>query len=474
MTKPLTAMFARAARPLALASLAVLAACTTLEPGSGAAGARVAARPEPAAQRVQGDLAELRRCMDNLLLEHGARDISVIVEDLADPGRRTTAISREMLAAAVSGMTQRSRAIRLVTSASVQPQYALRGSVGALDGAKPGTSAFGLDLTLLTTQDMSVVPGTATRNKVTLYGAGAEGRAEVGKFGVSFVVPAGGSDASSQALRALAEVSSVELFGRLARVPYWSCFGTTADDATIAAEVQDWYDTMAARPAEIVGYFQAQLRTRRVYDGPIDGAVTPPFKEAVARYREALGLSREAKLSLDFFRAYLAADHHKLEARLAAAPATAAPLASSAAADAPLALRIAGGDEAHRFAPGEAVQLSIRPNRDAHVYCYLQDENRRVVRFFPNRFQRDSRVKMSTALQLPGAMRFEIVLKPRGTPQTVACFATDRDVLALLPAGLNPGDFEALPVASLDQVRSAFVKVAGAALAQESLQIRPK
>ena len=283
MTKTLTAMFARAARPLALASLAVLAACTTLEPGSGAAGARVAARTEPAAQRVQGDLAELRRCMDNLLLEHGARDISVIVEDLADPGRRTTAISREMLAAAVSGMTQRSRAIRLVTSASVQPQYALRGSVGALDGAKPGTSAFGLDLTLLTTQDMSVVPGTATRNKVTLYGAGAEGRAEVGKFGVSFVVPAGGSDASSQALRALAEVSSVELFGRLARVPYWSCFGTTADDAAIAAEVQDWYDTMAARPAEIVGYFQAQLRTRRVYDGPIDGAVTPPFKEAVAR-----------------------------------------------------------------------------------------------------------------------------------------------------------------------------------------------
>lgn len=474
MTKTLTAMFARTFRPVAVATLAVLAACTTLEPGPGTPDARNAVRAEPTAQRVQGDLPELRRCMDTLLLEHGTREISVIVEDPADPGRRTTAVSREMLAAAVSGMTQRSRAIRLVTSNSAQPQYALRGSVGTLDGARPGTTAYGLDLTLLATQDMSVVPGTATRNKVTLYGSGAEGRAEVGKFGVSFVVAAGGSDASSQALRALAEVSSVELFGRLARVPYWTCFGIGTDDSGVASEVQDWYDTMAARPAEIIGYFQAQLRTRRVYDGPVDGAVNPPFKEAVARYREALGLSREAKLSLDFFKAYLAADHHQLEARLAPAPAMATPVATRIAADAPLALRIAGGDEAHRFTPGEAVQLSIRPSRDAHVYCYLQDENRRVVRFFPNRFQRDSRVQTAAALQLPGAMRFEIVMKPRGTPQTVACFATERDVLAQLPAGLNPGDFEALPVASLDQVRSAFVKVAGGAVAHESLQIRPK
>jgi len=36
---------------------------------------------------------------------------------------------------------------------------------------------------------------------------------------------------------------------RLARLPYWSCFGAAASDPEVAAEMQDWYDAMAARPA---------------------------------------------------------------------------------------------------------------------------------------------------------------------------------------------------------------------------------
>jgi hypothetical protein len=120
------------------------------------------------------------------------------------------------------------------------------------------------------------------------------------------------------------------------------------------------------------------------------------------------------------------------------------------------------------------VQLSIRPSRDAHVYCYLQDEKRQVTRFFPNRFQRDSRVQPATGLQLPGSMRFELTMNARGVPETVACFATERDVLAELPAGVNGGDFQPLPAATLDQVRQAFVKVSGGALAHESFELRAR
>src|SRR5206468_820756 len=50
----------------------------------------------------------------------------------------------------------------------------------------------------------------------------------------------------------------------------------------------------------------------------------------------------------------------------------------------------AGPDAAHRFKPGERIRLLVTPSQDAHVYCYLQDEARRIVRFYPNRFSKSA------------------------------------------------------------------------------------
>ncbi|HEU5294468.1 MAG TPA: DUF4384 domain-containing protein [Burkholderiaceae bacterium] len=470
MTTTATRSLARLAAAL-VASMA--AACaTTGGPSEGAAGA-VAAAPSTSA------LAPALRCMDALLLEHGVRDLSVIVEDLADPSQqKAQAGTKELLVTAVSDMTQRSRAIRLVASNAefgqtravmtqaqksepyaVAPQFALRGTLRVLDGGR----SVSLDLTLLTTQDMSIVPGTATHNTAVLR----NGNAELAKFGQPVAVSAA---SVAQAQRALAELAVVELFGRLAKVPYWSCLGANADNPAVAAEIQDWYDAMAARQTEIVSYFQQQLRIRQAYDGPIDGTISNDFKDAVVKTRAALGLSREPKLSLDFFKAYLGADVSALQTKIRAAAPAQAPAAP--APPAPLTLQVASSADGRRLARGEAVQLSIRPSRDAHVYCYLQDEKQQVTRFFPNRFQRDSRVAPATGLQLPGSQRFELTMNTRGVPETVACFATERDVLAELPAGVNGSDFQPLPVATLDQVRQAFIKVSGGALAHEALELR--
>ena len=479
----------------ATAAAVIVAGCAAPASTTAPDAAPRRADPGAAPARTDADFAGLRRCMDNLLLDYGVRDISVSVEEIGDPSDRVDAGTRELLMAAVSGMTQRSRAIRLMAAdknggaARGQParaggdslaaaaQYALRGTLRAQG------STLGLDLTLLATQDMSVVPGTASRNAATLIApaAGREGRVELRKLGIDFSLPVGrdpAHDARAVATAALLEVSAIEMFGRVAKLPYWSCFGASAADATVAAEVQDWYDTMAARPVEIIGWFQQQLRTRGLYDGAIDGVVNPPLKKAVARYRDALGLSREPKLSLEFFQAYLAADHREVQARLKPAATEAAPPSPAGAPAAPpptpLAVRVMAAREAQRFARGESVQLTVRPSRDAFVYCFHEDENRKITRFFPNRFHRDSRVDAAAGVQLPGSMRFEIVMNSRGAAETVACFATESDVLAQLPAGLNAGDFAPLAAASLDQVRSAFVKVSGGALAQESFQLRPK
>jgi len=505
----------------AFAAIAALAGCASTDTKRAPESTAAAAPVQPIT-----NFSPALRCMDTLLQDYGARDITIIVEDVVDQTKGAGAGTKDMLVSVMSDMTQRSRAIRVVASNkdwgntvnamaalkreqfAVTPQYALRATMSQLDnqnvrrnGEDALASVFGVDLTLLTTQDLSVVPGTAGRNSILLFrqGKAFDGKAEIRKFGVNFGLSASSGEVVGLASRALVELASIELFGRLARVPYWTCLGLTEAHEGVSAEMQDWYDTMAAQPAEMMKYFQAQLRLRRVYDGPIDGAVNAPFKEAVMRYREALGQPREAKLSVDFFKAYLSADHRQIEAKLGAvapaqvavvpspapaASAAAAPLPSLAApapvmpaaasAPAQLALRIGTANEARKFASGEAVQLTIRPSRDAYIYCFLQDENKKIIRFFPNRFQRDSHVLPGPGLRLPGDMRFEITMNPRGRMETVACFATDRDVLAQLPAGVNGGDFDPLPVVSLDQVRSAFVKVVNGSLAQDTFLIQPK
>jgi hypothetical protein len=483
-----------------VAALLALTGCVATAP-------TVAEKPIPAATAAPASgFAAALRCMDVLLLDHGARDLSVMVEQPADPAQRRAPGTRELLMTALSDMTQRSRAIRVVAADAaaggqakadihaMAPQYVLRGTMRQIEGAPllraadaasaaGATSVIGIDIALLNSQDMSLVPGTSTLNVLTARrGAGGALQVQLRKFGVAIDSTWSGPDAPTAAMRSLAELASIELVGRLTKVPYWTCLGANDADEAVQAEIRDWYDTMAARPAEIIQYFQLQLRQRRAYDGAIDGTVNPQFKDAVARYREAMGQAREPKLSLEFFQAYLKADHRQVSAKLgpaavaqtyAVAPRPATP-ATPVPAAVPLNLQIATVNDAKRFARGEAVQLTIRPSRDAHVYCFLQDEKRQVTRFFPNRWQRDSRVQPDTGLQLPGAMRFEIVMNPRGVQEQVTCFATETDVLPALPPNLNAADFHPLPVGSIDQLRTAFARAAGGSVAQDSFEIRAK
>lgn len=130
-----------------------------------------------------------------------------------------------------------------------------------------------------------------------------------------------------------------------------------------------------------------------------------------------------------------------------------------------------GTDATHRFKPGERVKLLVTTSHDSHVYCYLQDETRRILRFYPNRFSKSALVRADAPLELPGKMRFEIVANTRNVAETVACFSSERDVMAKLPAAVVGTDFASLPATSLEQVRSAFARVGGDTLAEASFRV---
>ncbi|RZL95465.1 MAG: DUF4384 domain-containing protein [Variovorax sp.] len=544
----------KVARLLALAAaLAALAGCQTLEVKQPTIEQTNEIRkgPEDRPQRSITGFSHALRCMDTLLLDYGVRDITMLTEEITDETKKLNAGTRDMLISSVSDMSRRSRAVRLVAfgkdttnvigylasaqSASAYqaiPLYDIKGSVSQFDenlvknqkdfgiGFAPfinfgaakdaGSSMLALDLSVLTTSDMAVLAGVTSRNSVMILkqGSGIDGDAAYHKFGINYSMNLAKAEGQTQALRGLVELAAVELIGKLTKSPYWTCLGVTdpRKNEETRLEMFDWYHAMASTRIELIAYFQNQLRRRAFYEGPIDGEFNPAIDEAIANYRAALGLSREAVLNEEFFYAFLAADHTKIKrpdqparyvapATVAAAPAAPAPAApvktaataatatpvvaaaAAAAAGAPAAslkLSLTTPKQQTRFARGESINLSLAPSQDAHVYCYLQDEEAKVIRFFPNRFARDSRIASAQPLALPGAMRFQLTMNTKGVPETISCFATPRDVMASLPQALVGTDFEPLPGATLEMIRAAFVKVSGGTLAQENFRVQAK
>jgi hypothetical protein len=250
----------------------------------------------------------------------------------------------------------------------------------------------------------------------------------------------------------------------------------------------------------LIAYFQNQMRRRGFYDGPIDGEFNPAIDEAIANYREAIGLSKKALLDEELFRRYLDTDPNKVPrpekaarwappapdgasaAASTAAPTAAAPASTTtasttnastaAAATGALRLTLATTDKRTTFAQGEPFDLTVQPSSDAHVYCYLQDEHAKITRFYPNRFARDSLVSAAGPLPLPGRMRFQLAMTTKGAKETIACFATRRDVLSDLPAQVAGTDFEPIAATTMDQVRAAFAGVTRGAMAQETLHVQ--
>jgi hypothetical protein len=490
-----------------LAACLQLAGCSTTAPGSPSDPPQTLT-PSPTPSISASVLAPALQCMDGLLLDHAVGDLSLTIDTSAGADRQTQAVVEGHLAATFSDMTRHSRAIRLVmpgphphrdavaashtdTTSPHRRRFALRVNFAPDVGVTSQGQTLGLELSLLDTGDMSIVPGTSRYNEVSLR----TGSASFTKFGQAFGVAAATTPAG--ATRALVEVSAIELVGRLTRLPYWTCFGLDDGNDAVSAEIQEWYDGLAARPAELIGYFQRALQQRQLYGGAVDGSPNPAFNEAIARTRESLGQSREPKLSLDLFKAWLGADVASLmaaakpsgsiaQAGAGDAPATApdvplvTPVATGlvtpagTAAGQPLRLRVSADGNARRFARGEPVRLSIQPSREANVYCFLHDDEGRILRFFPNRFQRDSRVAAEAGVRLPGTDQFRLVMNSRGVTETVACFATEKDVLIDLPSHLNQADLVPLQAASLDQVRAAFINVSGGVLGQETFELRAR
>jgi Domain of unknown function (DUF4384) len=495
-------------RPIAAAVALALTACTTPPQPPTLQLRPAAVGPKAVPQRNLTHFADGLRCMDDMLYRFGVRDVSVMIEDMQDQSRRLGAGTRDMMVSAFADMTRRSRGVRLVTFGQdnqnivqllslaqrinefkVVPQYDIRGSItqfdedvdrrqaglgaalvsaftGPLFGVRFNRSAqssvMGFDASVVSTADLSLIPGASSKNTVVVSRdetSAGDGLAQIRNSSLSFNFVVSRNEGVAQSLRNMVELATIELTGKLLRLPYWSCLNLDVEQPEIRREMEDWYLSMQGSP-ETTRFFQEQLRFRKFYDGPADGKPNPVYSAALAAYREAVGTKTDGEPDFEVWQAFL----------LRPIPP---PPKQAFIVEKPAEIKLAVEVSKTRYRRGEPVELSVSTSAAAYVYCYVQSPTTgKIQRIFPNRFAREPRIAANTPLALPGAQGFKVAAGGDGvTQQTLGCLATEREIYNELPPPLRWGDFEDIKLGTFEEIRDAFAQVAKGPVALEGAVI---
>jgi len=251
---------------LSLMALSILNGCTSLDSKLETEFAEIKKGPSGAPYKSVTGFSDSLRCMDDLLLSKNVHDIPVMVEDVEDKTESIKMGVRDMLVSAVSEMTFKSHGIKLILYGKDSgnlisflkaannnkvyeelPLYDIQGSISQFDkgvvstdasvglfarrdgglGASRGSSlsVVALDLNVVKTGDMSVVPGVSSKNSVAIFqkGDSLDADASISKFGIYFDINLNRNEGQAQAVRSLVELAAVEIVGKLTKVPYEQC-----------------------------------------------------------------------------------------------------------------------------------------------------------------------------------------------------------------------------------------------------------
>ncbi len=482
--------------------------------------------PKELPQRNITDFADGLRCMDNLFSVFGyaQNEFVILMEDIKDKTKKVDAGAKDMLISAISDMNRRSQVIQLIaygadsgnlvsflTAAEQKgvydnvPPYDIIGSVsqldkdivrkqadlsgqagGTVDGSTVGAgfglsasnsaSVIGLDLSVITTHNIAVIPGVTTRNSAVIYkrGDAKDFDAGISKTGVNYSIANNSSDGTAQTLRALIELSAIELVGKLMKIPYWKCLGLDPEHPEIQREISDWHYQLT-QTGIIHSLTKIQLYLRGYYTGPIDEVIDADYQNAVLAFKQRLGLPLEPGVDLDFYSAFLnqtpdsidpnvlayVKKHKKLDSDkkrkqttkdLEIAASKPVPVQVS---DAPIELNIDSTSVTDAYQAGDDVFLTIKSNTNGYVNCYLESGGI-FARIFPNRFSPDGFISSKGLVSLPDSPAYSVTADTDG--EMIHCMLTTKPVNTDLPSALRIADFEALPITSKSEITGAYNK----------------
>ena len=473
---------------------ALLTACVADPPKPETATVATAVKT-PASKTITNFTPALR-CMDDLLLAYGKKDIVITTAGIPDSTGKVQTGTKEMLISAASKMSIKSRSLAFIDYDTERsdllalfqdiqaagafnhklPNYYIRGAITQLDenaiDAQAGggialpfldvgmsrdqvSSVVSIDMNVGETTSRMILPGVNASNSlvVTRSGSSKEAGGKIGKVGLSFNMSLNKSEGLGSGVRALIELGMIELVGKLTGTPYWKCLQVEKTNPVMLEQAREWYDAMA--PQDRIKLIQRKLNGMKMYSGAINGVASGELAGAIGKFQAENGLIADGRINFDLYYALLDADQP-----IAADPAPiAAPVVSAAPAAARVAMSVKldsdrGAKPAYRLK--EFLQARVQLTNDGILYCYYKDVSGAIARIYPNRFSPDPFVKANKTLTLPPENSpFKIKFDQAGKEQ-IACYASERDLA--LPANLKGADLTPLKVGSMDEIANAFRK----------------
>lgn len=472
-------------------------------------------RPQTPPVRNMTSFTESLRCMDELFLAYRLGDQGIgaayVTSDgiIDHTGKNIGGANRDVVTSTISRLAARSSAYKYVrynprkpedltvvqllygdeSGNFTWPRYEINGGITQLD-ENVDVRSLGISLALpqgdiggnrdwqatVVSVDVNVdelpsgqlLNGMTASNTIAIVrqGKALDGGAVIKKVGLFFNLSLDKNEGVYAAVRALIELSLIEVLGKLAKVPYWQCLQIDQTNPEVVRLTADWFNGMST--SERTHFVQRALAQQGYYHGTFTGALDQTTQEAIARYQAAVDQIPSGRIDLALYRQLIGRD---LRERVVQAKAEGSGAVPTLPAARPLLTLRTPRGQAPVYAVNERLSLSVQVSQDAYVYCYYHDGHRRVSKVYPNRFQPQAYVRAQQTVSIPDGRDFALVLDTPNTTETVLCVAAPEELEARIP-GRFRADLEALPGVRLEEVSEAFRELAPVTLAEGQLHIR--
>jgi len=459
---------------------------------------RIAATPKAEPHKTITNFTDSLRCMDSLFVTYGIRDLIIGAQDIPDATEVVIAGSKDMLISSLSVMSIKSRAVKFVALGQdleditrfhslhsakdfTSPDFFLRGAITQVDrgvlenqvsagiaikdygisaSADRISSIIALDLNMGLVSNLQILPGINSSNSIAVVrkGKGADLSGKIKSVGAVFQVDFTESEGLHHALRTLVELGSIEIMGKLTQVPYWECLDIETSNTYVQTQIEDWYKSLSKE--DLVKFIQAKLIALDLYEGDIDGQESESLKSVIAFYKARQGLIADSKLNYTLYYKLISEptpihkEHEPLLTKVveekygtAVGPTqeqktikkeVPQPLALESTRLTPLELSLSSNrGEKPIYKVGEDALIQASVSVDSYLYCYYQPNPEQIIKIYPNRFIRKSRILAGDTINVPADERFSIKMEQTGNREQILCMASYEDLEQKMPAELK-------------------------------------
>ena len=453
-------------------------------------------------------------CMDDLLRQSNIGETVVAVKTVKDPSGKAAVAAGEMIVTALSQMSKTSGAFKVAdfevdplkqdtvqtltnlllptgSMAIPAPQLYISGAISYLDqgvlrksnsaGVSYGengelgisgdlqTTALGLELHIGDFLTRTLYPGIDSANEIVAAnkGFGIDGGAKIKKTGVQFSLERNLSQGVGGAMRTLVDLGTIELVGKLTKVPYWQCLSLDQAHPEFQRELLDWYGGMGERSK--VKFFQTGLKNLGYYSGKVDGKSSKEFREALSAFQKDNKATPSGFINFESYerlmKNYVKTDANGNFKKVGLEPSDdkedqprdGYPVLNSDR-DAPINVGINLNKSTYRR--GDKLELDVNVDRDStYLACFYQDTSKSITQVYPNPVQGESITSKNSPLKIPGSDAFTLSLNEKGK-ESVMCMASYYSVADKLQT--NFGDaFNPLKVKDMNALSEQLKTIFG-------------